>query len=217
MTFNRNIITSADITNYVDPSRRVPGLEANPPAGLHPAIAEAAGGADAVKTIAANANAIGGVKAPTQDDYLTKLLKYVPAEVLGTYIFIGAVLDANVINQSDHARLLLLLLVLTLAIGVLYNRLVLKVVRFTQMIMSAFGLAIYIFTVGGWFATTTWYHPWFASIALPLYSLAVGMINLPALPTKPSVTQDGAPTEPVNGSDSGAGVSRAGPILTARR
>jgi hypothetical protein len=49
--------------------------------------------------------------------------------------------------------------------------------------MSLIGLAIYVFAAGGWFATTSWYEPWYAAIALPFFGLIVAIIKLDPLPT----------------------------------
>ena len=48
------------------------------------------------------ATATGVVTPPTQDDYLTKLLKYVPPEIIGAYIFISGILfrSASVANRG---------------------------------------------------------------------------------------------------------------------
>jgi hypothetical protein len=59
-------------------------------------------------------------------------------------------------------------------------------VRREQIAVSIVGLAIYVFAVGGWFATTSWYHQWYASMALPVFALLVAIIKLKPLPTSSS-------------------------------
>jgi hypothetical protein len=60
MGFKRSIIIQADVDRYMDPGRRNPKtLTANPPAATAP----------------------GGVAAPSEDDYLTKVVEYIPPEV----------------------------------------------------------------------------------------------------------------------------------------
>jgi hypothetical protein len=68
---NRNIITATDITNYVDRDKGTPAtLDVNPPAGSPPGDGEGQ----------------GGVPVPTADDYLTRLVKYIPPEVIGLFL-----------------------------------------------------------------------------------------------------------------------------------
>jgi hypothetical protein len=93
--FNRNIITKADVEHFTSPagSKLPKTLAQSPPSGPVPATTAAViGGATP-----------GGVQVPTQDDYLTKLLKYVPLEVLGAYLFLAGVVDSNVSQPHDHA------------------------------------------------------------------------------------------------------------------
>jgi hypothetical protein len=52
--------------------------------------------------------------------------------------------------------------------------------------MSIVGIAVYVFAVGGWFATTTWYHQWYASILVPIFGLVIAILKLPALPEDPN-------------------------------
>jgi hypothetical protein len=174
MGFNRNIITRADITNLVTPGTATPRtLGTDPPAGYVPPAA-----AGPPPTAAA---APAGVATPTEDDYLTRLLKYVPVEVLGGYLFMATIIDSNV---TGHVRAYWLggLLAAVLLLAVPYDYFVLSVVRPEQIAMSVLGLAVYVFSIGGWFATTTWYHQWYASIAVALFALLVGILKVRPLP-----------------------------------
>lgn len=177
MGFNRNIITRADIANLVTPGRPTPRtLDTDPPAGY---VQPAAPGAPAPGAPAPAPAA--GVPTLTEDDYLTRLLKYVPIEVLGGYLFMATIIDSNV---TGHLRAYWLggLLAAVLLLTIPYDYLVLGVVRPEQIAMSVVGLAVYVFSIGGWFATTTWYHQWYASIAVALFALLVGVIKVRPLP-----------------------------------
>jgi hypothetical protein len=212
MGFNRNIIIQADVDRYLDPGKRNPKtLTANPPGGFVPALAPAqaaqvgaapaggaavAGGAapagaaavaagGAVAATSAAATAPGGVTVPSEDDYLTKVVKYIPPEVLAAYLFMAGVIDSNVTGRHDHAIWLGGLLVGILVLTIPYDLRVLKIVRWSQIAMSVLGIAVYVFAVGGWFATTTWYHQWYASIVVPLFGLVIAILKLPPLPEDP--------------------------------
>jgi hypothetical protein len=200
MGFNRNIIIQADVDRYMDPGRRNPKtLTANPPSGFVPALApahiaqaEAVPAAGAVAAAPAATTAPGGVAVPSEDDYLTKVVKYIPPEVLAAYLFMAGVIDSNVTNKHDHAIWLGSLLAGVLVLTIPYDLRVLKIVRWSQIGMSVLGIAVYVFAVGGWFATTTWYHQWYASIVVPLFGLVIAILKLPPLPEDPSAPQPAA-------------------------
>jgi hypothetical protein len=180
MGFNRNIITRADITNLVTPGAPTPKtLGTDPPAGYVP---PAGPGAAALAAPAPAPPApAASVPIPTEDGYLTRLLKYVPVEVLGAYLFMSTIIDSNVTGNL-RAYWLGGLLAAVLLLTIPYDYLVLSVVRPEQIAMSVVGLAVYVFSIGGWFATTTWYHQWYASIAVALFALLVGIIKVRPLP-----------------------------------
>jgi hypothetical protein len=200
MGFNRNIIIQADVDRYMDPGRRNPKtLTASPPSGIVPALApahtaqaEAAPAGGAVAAAPAAISAPGGVAVPSEDDYLTKVVKYIPPEVLAAYLFMAGVIDSNVTNKHDHAIWLGSLLVGVLVLTIPYDLRVLKIVRWSQIGMSVLGIGVYVFAVGGWFATTTWYHQWYASIVVPLFGLVIAILKLPPLPEDPNAPQPAA-------------------------
>lgn len=132
------------------------------------------------------ATGAGGVAVPTEDDYLTKLVKYVPLEVLGAYLFLASVITSNVSDPHDRAIWLGSLLVGVVVLSVPYSIRVLGIVRPMQIAMGAIGLATYVFAVGGWFATTSWYHQWYASFVLVAFGLLVAILKLKPLPTTSS-------------------------------
>ena len=186
--FNRNIITAGDLANLATAKTAADlpkSFDLSPPAGFSPAALPVAGvattsGMDGTTT---GSEPPGGVAVPSEDDYLTKLLKYVPLEVLGAYLFMAGVVDSNVTKPHDHAVWLGVLLVGFLVITIPYNVRVLNVVRPTQIVVSLVGLLVYVFSIGGWFATTTWYEHWYATLALPVFGLLVAILKLKPLPT----------------------------------
>ncbi len=167
--FNRNIITALDIANLLAPQVGTPRtLDAAPPAGAIPE--------------GAPAPPAGGVNVPTADDYLTKLLKYVPLEVLGAYLFVESLITTNVSEPNELQNWLFWTLVVTILLAAVYARTVLNVVRLSQIVMGAVGIAVYVFATGGWFATMGWYDDWYSGIALVLFGFLIAVIKLPGLP-----------------------------------
>jgi len=115
---NRNVITVGDVAN-IQKGMVPPVLRKEPPAWTDaaepaqlpadgaPVVAGApAGTASALAVQAGAPIGPGGVPIPTADDYLTKLVKYVPPEVVGSYLAIEAVVKSNV--SGGHLDPLLL-------------------------------------------------------------------------------------------------------------
>ena len=125
---------------------------------------------------------------PSEDDYLTKVVKYVPAEVLAAYLFMAGVIDSNVTSKDAHDIWLGGLLIGVLVLTIPYSFRVLNIVRWSQIIMSIIGIAVYVFALGGWFATTSWYHQWYASIVVPIFGLLIAIFKLPPLPEDPTAS-----------------------------
>ena len=190
MRFNRNIIIRADVDRLMDPGRTDPKtLTAKPPSGYVPGLALAQlpqGGApptpDGAAAISGARPAPGGVAVPSEDNYLTKVIKYIPVEVLAAYLFMSGVIDSNVTGKHDHAMWLGGLLIGILVLTIPYDLRVLNIVRWQQVTISVVGIAVYVFALGGWFATTTWYHQWYASIVVPVFGLLIAALRLPPLP-----------------------------------
>jgi hypothetical protein len=164
MGFNRNIITAKDVENF---------------AAAHTEAAKP-------RTLATAPPAVPAKGAPTADDFLTQVLKYIPLEIIGLYLAIAGILDANVKTKSAHALAVGLLLVGSAALACVYDWRILNVQRWQQILMTGVALAVYVFAAGGWFATTSWYQPWFASIAVPAFAIAVALWKLPPLPQPPA-------------------------------
>lgn len=179
-TLNRNVITSADMANMAKartPAELPATFDSMPPASMMATT----GALEGVGT-GGTTTAPGGVTTATADDYLTRLVKYVPLEVLGLYLFIEGIIKSNIDDARTEAWWLAGLLVFALVVTIPYDLRVLRVVRVAQVAFSVVGLAVYVFAVGGWFATTTWYHLWYGSITLPLFALAVAIVKLKPLP-----------------------------------
>lgn len=162
MGFNRNIITDEDVTNLRNARAANTALP---------------------KTLAASPPAEPG-GTPTADEYMTKLVKYLPLEILGAYLFILGVINTNVTTSPARGRVLLVLLIASVLSACLYDRFVLQIQRVPQIVMTGVGFVIYVAATGGWFETTHWYHLWYSTIALALFSVAVAMLKLKPLPTE---------------------------------
>jgi len=180
------MITADDVTNAVAAPRtgKVPKtFDTNPPAKMRGVGSGSAGetrieGGGAGVTAPA---ATDKVTVPSSDDYLTRLVKYIPPEILGFYLFMTSQIEGHVTGASRSAWLGVILVV-ALIVTALYCWYVLKIVRWQQIAMSVVAIAVYVFSVGGWFATRSWYQAWYGGFALAGFAILVSIVPLPPLP-----------------------------------
>ena len=116
------------------------------------------------------------------DDYLSRVLKYIPSEIVMAYIAIEGVLRTSYNPAVWAERQMLLKLSLGVAATLtiitpfwLYR--VMRVRRGTQILLSTLSVPVWLFAMGGPFALLDWYEPAFGAIVLPLYTLIVPIIS----------------------------------------
>ncbi len=107
------------------------------------------------------------------DSYTDRLLKYIPAEVVGVFIAINAITkDNDDINPVLGWAILAVLTVLNY--GYLYR--VQKVKEQSHLALSTIAFVVWVFAIGGPFeAYTEWYHPVYGGILLPLFTLTAAV------------------------------------------
>lgn len=125
----------------------------------------------------------------TPDDYLTRLLLYIPVEIIGGYLIIAGVLQSAYPSVGAAQRTSLGVL---FALGVIssyfYAQRVLKVLRTTQLVMTAVAFTVWVFTTGDLFATFAWWHPWMGTIAVVVFGVLVKLVGLGPLPPETSTS-----------------------------
>jgi hypothetical protein len=120
---------------------------------------------------------------PTPDDYFTRLLKYVPVEIIGGYLIIAGVLESAYPSWGDARRVWLGALLVAGAVGsFFYAQRVNHVRRYTQLAMTSVAFTIWVFASGGVFAGAGWWHPWMGTIAVVVFGLLVRIVGLGPLP-----------------------------------
>lgn len=112
------------------------------------------------------------------DDYFSRLLKYIPSEIIMAYISVEGVLRSAYDGKAVPTEMLLwyvagVLLVLT----PLWMWRVMGVKRFSQLLLSTLSFAVWLFAMGGPFRALDWYEPALGGVALPLYTLLVPIIT----------------------------------------
>ncbi len=110
------------------------------------------------------------------DTYQDRLLKYIPAEVVATYVFLDGV--ARTGNNGAGAPSLRWFIFLILLLGTwFYLERVQQVRKVQQLIISTIAFAVWVLSLGGPFTSLGWYSPVYGAVLLPLYTFAVPVIE----------------------------------------
>jgi len=120
----------------------------------------------------------GGVRAaaaPAPDGYSGRVLKYIPAEVVAVYIAVqGAIGAAG--PAGPNGTLLWIAFGVLLVLTPVYLWRVTHVTKALQLVISTVSFAVWVFSLGGPFASCAWYQPLYGAVLLPLYTFAAGII-----------------------------------------
>ena len=116
------------------------------------------------------------------DDYLSRVLKHIPSEIVMAYISIEGVLRSSYNpNVWAERQILLKLLWITTAVLTILTPLwlwkVIRVRRVPQLFISTLSVPFWLFALGGPFELLDWYQPAFGAVVLPLYTLIVPIIS----------------------------------------
>ena len=116
------------------------------------------------------------------DNYMSRVLKYIPSEIVMAYLSIDGVLRScyNPNVWADRQMLLRLLwgisAVLTILTPLWLWR-VMGVRRRPQLIISTLSVPVWLFALGGPFDLLYWYRPALGAVVLPLYTLILPIIS----------------------------------------
>jgi hypothetical protein len=117
---------------------------------------------------------LGQSAAPaTKDQYVDRLLKYIPAEVVALYIFVLGLLEGRAGSNVIHWIVFLVFCLLTFW----YLWSVTNVRKIQQLIICVVAFIIWVFTLGGPFALLNWYDPLYGQILLPVYTFVIAIFE----------------------------------------
>jgi hypothetical protein len=113
------------------------------------------------------------------DTYFDKVIKYIPADIVGAWVAVTGLIS------SDEKAPKSLLLWITFAFGIGLTLLwTLKQTSapkkrpaITQALVSTGSFIVWVFALGGPFATLAFYRPLYGSLVLIFYTLAVGLVT----------------------------------------
>ena len=126
--------------------------------------------------IAANAAARSGVSAAlAPDGYGSRVLKYIPAEVVAVYIAVQGAIDAAE-PTGPNETLLWIAFGILLVLTPVYLWRVAHVTKTLQLVIATISFAVWVFSLGGPFAFLPWYQAIYGAVLLPLFTFAAGII-----------------------------------------
>jgi hypothetical protein len=109
------------------------------------------------------------------DGFNTRVMKYIPAEVVAVYVFVQ-----GVINQAGpsvpNATLLWIAFGVLLALTPVYLWRVQHVTKTIQLVICTIAFAVWVFSLGGPFTFLSWYQAIYGAVLLPLFTFAAGIV-----------------------------------------
>jgi hypothetical protein len=109
----------------------------------------------------------GEIQPLKPDDYKSRLMKYIPSEVIAMYLALDAL-----IRSGNKGTMLLLWFAFAMGLlgTLLYLTKVQKVHKTKQLVISALAFAVWVLAIGGPFTQLSWYDPIYGGIALIVYT-----------------------------------------------
>lgn len=105
------------------------------------------------------------------DNYTSKLLKYIPAEVIALFLF----LDSIVSSIQNNEIISWIVFVFCLLGTYFYAFRILKIEKKSQIFISLIGFCVWAFALGGPFENLNWYinNEYLRGIVLPMYTFLI--------------------------------------------
>jgi hypothetical protein len=119
------------------------------------------------------------VSAPPQtpDDYVDRLLKYIPAESVALYLTLQGIILSGTAEASNLNAWLWFILGVGLIGTAVYQWRVLKIGKVVQLALSTAAFGVWVFALGGAFASLPWYEPFIGSLALVIFTFFAPLIS----------------------------------------
>ena len=108
------------------------------------------------------------------DKYTSRLLKYIPAEVIALYLTLDALIRTS---EQLPISVYWIVFVVCLVLTYFYLHRVEKVDKNIQLLISVVAFCVWVFAIGGPFVYLNWYQPIYGGLLLPTYTLLVAIIE----------------------------------------
>lgn len=182
---DRNIITPADAAalNEAAAEQATPTLPASPAVEIEFEEIEKGGPRRKPALTPAPRPAPGSTTRPRKEDtWEDRLMKFIPLEAVGLYLGVDAALRSAQLTSVTEQRVWFgVALLATLLFTWFYLRLRGKVSRPSQLGASLLAVAVWVFAIGGIFATFSFYRPWQGTVLLIICTAFLSLVPLKPL------------------------------------
>jgi hypothetical protein len=117
--------------------------------------------------------------APTADDYLSRLAKYIPVEIVGLYLFAAGVIPRT--SGSADTTALWVVFVACLVFTPIYMWIVTRreggKPLWPQVILATIAFPIWVLAMGGPFEGLSWYRSYIFAIVLAFATVVFGLVQ----------------------------------------
>jgi hypothetical protein len=110
-----------------------------------------------------------------KDQYLDRLMKYIPAEIVALYILVLGIMGS--LENGDAMVIHWIVFAIFCILTFFYLRNVLHVSKFQQCIIAVIAYVVWVFALGGPFESLSWYKPIYGQIFLPIFTFAIAMVE----------------------------------------
>src|SRR5438105_11644670 len=120
---------------------------------------------------------LGSRKQVGGDDYLGRVAKYIPIEIVGLYVATSGLIPTNA-NCTPHCYAMWIVFGINSALVPLYFLFATtrdnKKPLWIQILLASIAFPVWVFALGGPFKCLAWYENWIASITLAVVTVAIG-------------------------------------------
>lgn len=121
---------------------------------------------------------LGPRKQSSGDDYLGRLVKYIPAEIIGLYLATSRAIPTDAGKHQNEVGLWFVFGV-TFAFTPIYMYAATSSRKrnplFSQVTLATIAFPVWVFAIGGPFESLSWYKGWESSIILIFVTVALGL------------------------------------------
>lgn len=107
------------------------------------------------------------------DGYVDKIIKLIPGEVVALYITLAGILAAG--GMSSSTMIWVIFFVCLIGTPLYLNR-ISHVGNTVQIGISTVAYIVWVFALGGPFATLSWYLPIYGALLLPIFTFFAPMV-----------------------------------------
>jgi len=109
-----------------------------------------------------------------KDNYVDRLFKYIPAEIVAGYVFVLGIM-ARISEPAQVKPLQWIMFSIFCILTPLYLWKIQMVKKMQQHVISFLSFIVWVFALGGPFASYSWYNPLYGEILLPVFTLIVAI------------------------------------------